>query len=87
LARAFAAGGGLGQLLISGQRNNDYPQMFAGAVLIAGMAIVLDLLLGGVGWLVGRTTRSRRAAAKAVEEGAVRDGTVSSSSKRSEAET
>jgi len=65
---AFAAGGGLGQLLISGQRNNDYPQMFAGAVLIAGLAIVLDVLLGAVGWLTGRTTRARRAADQAVRD-------------------
>jgi osmoprotectant transport system permease protein len=63
---AFAAGGALGQLLISGQRNNDYPQMFAGAALIAGLAIVLDVLLSGVGWLAGRTTRARRAADQAV---------------------
>ena len=63
---AFAAGGGLGQLLISGQRQNDYPQMFAGAALIAGLAIVLDVLLSGVGWLAGRTTRARRAADQAV---------------------
>ncbi|WP_152365933.1 ABC transporter permease [Microlunatus speluncae] len=63
---AFAAGGGLGRLLISGQRQNDYPQMFAGAALIAGLAIVLDVLLSGVGWLAGRTTRARRAVDRAV---------------------
>ncbi|MFC7620243.1 ABC transporter permease [Microlunatus sp. GCM10028923] len=79
---AFAAGGGLGQLLISGQRNNDYPQMFAGAVLIAGMAIVLDLLLGGVGWLIGRNSRARRAADRVVRN----EETVSPSN-RSEAVT
>ena len=28
----FVSGGALGRLLISGQRNSDYPQMFAGAV-------------------------------------------------------
>ena len=54
---AFAAGGGLGQLLISGQRSRDYSQMFAGAVLIAGLAIVLDLLIGGVGLLASRRAR------------------------------
>jgi len=56
---AFAAGGGLGRLLISGQRNNDYPQMFAGAVLVAALAVVLDLVLGGLGWLAGRHARPR----------------------------
>jgi osmoprotectant transport system permease protein len=54
---AFAAGGGLGQLLISGQRNNDYSQMFAGAFLVAVLAIVLDLLLGGLGILIARRVR------------------------------
>jgi osmoprotectant transport system permease protein len=54
---AFAAGGGLGQLLISGQRNNDYSQMFAGAFLVAVLAIVFDLLLGGIGLLIARRVR------------------------------
>ncbi len=51
---AFAAGGGLGQLLISGQRSRDYSQMLAGAVLIAVLAILLDLLIGAIGLLVAR---------------------------------
>ena len=50
---AFVGGGGLGRLLICGQRTGNYPQMFAGAFLIALLAIVLDLLLGLVD-LVGR---------------------------------
>jgi osmoprotectant transport system permease protein len=54
---AFASGGGLGQLLTSGQAQSDYPQMFAGAILIAGLAILLDLLLGGLGWLAARHAR------------------------------
>lgn len=62
---AFAAGGGLGQLLISGQRNRDYSQMFAGAVLIAALAIVLDLVIGGLGLLAARRTRSRRTVVEA----------------------
>lgn len=57
---AFAAGGGLGQLLISGQRSRDYSQMFAGALLIAALAILLDLLIGGIGLLVSRRVRPRR---------------------------
>jgi osmoprotectant transport system permease protein len=65
---AFAAGGGLGQLLISGQRNNDYSQMFAGAFLVAALAIVLDLLLGGIGLAAARRFRpgSRTAAEAAL---------------------
>jgi len=54
---AFAAGGGLGQLLISGQRSRDYSQMLAGAVLIAALAIVLDLLIGTIGLLAARRVR------------------------------
>ena len=66
---AFAAGGGLGQLLISGQRSRDYSQMLAGAVLIAGLAILLDLLIGFIGLLASRrvrpATKTRRSAAPA----------------------
>ena len=54
---AFAAGGGLGQLLISGQLNADYPQMFAGAVLVAALAVAFDILLGAIGWWAGRNAR------------------------------
>ncbi len=56
---AFASGGGLGQLLTSGQAQSDYSQMFAGAVLVALLAIVLDILLGLVGWLAARRARPR----------------------------
>jgi len=56
---AFASGGGLGQLLTSGQAQSDYPQMFAGAILIAALAILLDLLLGALGWLAARRARPR----------------------------
>jgi osmoprotectant transport system permease protein len=50
----FVAGGGLGQLINTGQRTANYPQMFAGAVLVALLAVLLDLLLGLVGWAVAR---------------------------------
>ncbi len=56
---AFVGGGGLGRLLISGQRTSDYPQMFAGAFLIALLAIVLDLLLGAIAWFAARRARPR----------------------------
>jgi osmoprotectant transport system permease protein len=62
---AFASGGGLGQLLTSGQAQSDYPQMFAGAILIAGLAIVLDLLLGLAGWGAARRARPRSKTAPA----------------------
>lgn len=54
---AFVGGGGLGRLLISGQRSRDYPQMFAGAFLIALLAITLHLLLGLAAWLLARRAR------------------------------
>jgi osmoprotectant transport system permease protein len=57
---AFAAGGALGQLLINGQASRDYPQMFAGAVLVAALAVALDLLIGGIGLLAARRARPRR---------------------------
>jgi osmoprotectant transport system permease protein len=63
---AFASGGGLGQLLTSGQAQNDYPQMFAGAILIAALAIALDLALGGIGWLAARRARPRSKTAAAL---------------------
>jgi osmoprotectant transport system permease protein len=56
---AFVGGGGLGRLLISGQRTSNYPEMFAGAFLIALLAIVLDLLLGLIAWLIARRTHPR----------------------------
>lgn len=54
---AFVSSGGLGQLLISGQKIQDYPQMFAGAAVIAALAVFLDIALGVVGWAVARRTR------------------------------
>jgi osmoprotectant transport system permease protein len=57
---AFAAGGGLGRLLIEGQRTNNYSEMFAGAVMVALLAIVLDIVLGGVGMLASRRIRPKR---------------------------
>jgi osmoprotectant transport system permease protein len=56
---AYTSGGGLGRLLITGQATSNYSQMFAGALLIAALAIVLDVILGGVGWLVGRRARPK----------------------------
>jgi len=55
----FAAGGALGRLLISGQRNNDYSEVFAGAVLVAALAVLFDVLLGALGWLAARRARPR----------------------------
>lgn len=45
---AYIRLGGLGRLLIDGLAVQDYPQMVAGAVLTALLAIVLDLIFAGV---------------------------------------
>lgn len=56
---ALAAAGGLGRFVVDGQGlgPGGYPQMFAGAVLVAVLAIVIDLLLGGLAWWLRRRTR------------------------------
>jgi osmoprotectant transport system permease protein len=51
---AYSGGSGLGRLLITGNATRNYSEMFAGAVLVAALAIVLDVLLGGLEWLAGR---------------------------------
>jgi osmoprotectant transport system permease protein len=45
---AYVGLGGLGRLLLDGLNTADYPQMVAGAVLTAGLAVALDVLLGGL---------------------------------------
>jgi osmoprotectant transport system permease protein len=42
---AVAGTGGLGRFLIDGQKVRDYPQMASGALLVAVLALVVDLLL------------------------------------------
>ena len=64
---AFGGLSGLGVLLRDGLSQNDYPQIFAGAVLVALLAIAVDYLSAGVQHLVvspgvreRRGRRSRR---------------------------
>lgn len=58
---ALAASGGLGRLIVDGQLagQSGYPQMFAGAVIVGVLAIAVDLVLGGLGWLLNRHTHRR----------------------------
>jgi osmoprotectant transport system permease protein len=42
---AVAGLGGLGRFLIDGQKVLDYPQMASGALLVAVLALVVDLIL------------------------------------------
>lgn len=53
---AYVSGGGLGQFIITGLATQDYPQVFAGAILVAGLAVVFDLLLGSIVKLTRRRT-------------------------------
>ncbi|MGH3935979.1 MAG: ABC transporter permease [Pseudonocardiaceae bacterium] len=45
---AYVGLGGLGRLLLDGLNSADYPQMVAGAVLTAVLAVALDVLLAGL---------------------------------------
>lgn len=49
---AYVGLGGLGRYIIDGIALLDYIEVLAGAVLVAALAVVLDLLLAGVGRLV-----------------------------------
>jgi osmoprotectant transport system permease protein len=55
--------GGLGGLILGGFRNNFYrAEIVTGTVLCVGLALVLDLMLAGIGrlltpWLAGRSAR------------------------------
>lgn len=53
---ALAGSDGLGRLVVDGQRRGagGYPEMFAGALLVALLAIVVDVLLGTLAWALGR---------------------------------
>jgi osmoprotectant transport system permease protein len=55
--------GGLGQLILGGFRNNFYKaEILTGTVLCVGLALVLDLVLAGVGRLLTPWIARRRAA-------------------------
>lgn len=49
---AFVGLGGLGRPLIDGQRVADYPQVAGAALVVAALAVLLDLLLAGLQRLV-----------------------------------
>jgi len=48
---AYAAAGGLGRFVIDGQKAGvtGYSEMFTGALLVAVLAVLLDIILGGIG--------------------------------------
>jgi osmoprotectant transport system permease protein len=49
---ALVAWGGLGRYIIDGFAQQDYPQVFAGALLVALLAMVTELSLAGLQYLV-----------------------------------
>ena len=57
---AAVGGGGLGRYLIDGLGSQDYPQLQAGALLVAGVALLVELLLGALQRLVDPVARTRR---------------------------
>ncbi|WP_156756667.1 ABC transporter permease [Actinokineospora pegani] len=66
--------GGLGRYVIDGFAFREFDQMAAGAILIAALAIVVELVLTGVQWLVispglrkARTTRVKSTQQRALE--------------------
>ncbi len=58
---AMASAGGLGRLIVDGQilGPRGYPEMFAGAVIVAVLAVLVDALLGFAGWALKRMTYHR----------------------------
>lgn len=57
---AAIGGGGLGRFLLDGLGSQDYPQLEAGAVLVAALALVVELLLAGAQRIVDPTARAAR---------------------------
>ena len=49
---ALVAGGGLGRIITLGFRQQDYGAVVAGAILVAALAILTELLLVAVSWAV-----------------------------------
>lgn len=54
---AYAGAGGLGRTIFDGMHVGNYPQIFAGAILVAALAIVLDILLSLLYRLARRRAR------------------------------
>lgn len=57
---AYVSLGGLGRLIIDGRAQNDYDQMLAGALLVAALALLVDLGIGLVGRFVVSPGLTRR---------------------------
>ena len=69
---AYVTLGGLGRFILDGQSQRDYSQMAAGAVLVAVLAVTLDLVMAGLQRLVvspGLTRRYGRVKAAQMDPG------------------
>jgi osmoprotectant transport system permease protein len=54
---AFIGGGGLGELITSGMANFDFPQLIAGAVAVAVLALLTEIVFAGLERLLTRQLR------------------------------
>lgn len=61
---AVVAGGGLGRFILDGSAVRDLPQVFAGGVLVAVLAIVVDVAIGGLGRLLSPRVATRPGAGR-----------------------
>nr|BFE67332.1 hypothetical protein GCM10020092_006330 [Actinoplanes digitatis] len=58
---ALIGRGGLGDMILGGFRNNFYKaEIMTGTILCVGLALVLDLLLAGLGRVLTPWTRERK---------------------------
>jgi osmoprotectant transport system permease protein len=57
---ALVAQGGFGRFIVDGRATNDTSQMVAGAILIAALAVIADLLLGFLARRMSALERARR---------------------------
>jgi osmoprotectant transport system permease protein len=65
---AYVGLGGLGRYLIDGLSQQDYPQMASGAVLVAGLALLIDLILAVVQrYVVSRGVTGRFSSKRVVD--------------------
>jgi osmoprotectant transport system permease protein len=67
LAALFGRGG-LGRLIVDGQATSDEAQMFAGALLVAALALLVDALLALAARRVSPLVRSRRSTRRQAAE-------------------
>lgn len=55
---AFIGGGGLGELITAGMANFNFPQLVAGAVTVALLALLVELGFALLQWLMTRSLRT-----------------------------